>query len=395
MNFPSNVLVVGGGRWSRVLLGVLCELVPSTVNLFVQSSRNASAMEKWASMQGIESRLKVSSNFPEGLGGTRTAIIVANAASDHAKSVERALLLGAPVLVEKPIALDFVSAQRLAALAGARQTYLAASNVFLFAAYVERFSRVVSHSSEIRGLHVHWSDPQVEVRHGETKSYDPALPVYADWLPHIISVLSTLTGSGAVRCTKVDLQRGGAELAIDLMLGSTPCSILLARNGDSRRRVFQVQTAQDRASLDFSQEPGTIEIGTTSECADPLWTTRPKPLSKMLAAFLEGASSGVWDDRLDVRIGLRACDVIDQVTHLYQKALLPWLSRKVLSGEIDADFRYALSEILLSEDPHSNALLAEKLEHVSRQIKGHSQPSQSGAMREDPVAFVRSLARQM
>ena len=386
---------MGGGRWSRVILGVLCDLVPPTVGLFVHSPRNAAAMSEWAAMRGLGTRLTVASCFPEQLLGTADAVIVANAACDHEVSAERALRLGAAVMVEKPVALDFASAERLAALAGARQAHLAASNVFLFAAYVERFSRIVSRSSEIRSLHVHWSDPQVEVRHGETKSYDPALPVYADWLPHIISVLSTLTGSGAVRCSKVDLQRGGAELAIDLMLGSTPCSILLARNGDSRRRVFEVQTAQDRASLDFSQEPGTIEIGTTSECADPLWRTRPKPLSKMLTAFLEGASGGVWDDRLDVRIGLCACDAIDQVALLYRKALLPWLSRKILSGEIDADFRYALSEILLSEDPHSNAMLAERLEHVSQHIKEHARPSQSGAIREDPVALVRSLARQM
>ena len=396
MNFPTNVLVIGGGRWSRVLVGVLCELAPPAVNLFVHSPSNAAAMSEWASMRGIGTRLKVSSFFPGQLAGASSAIIVANAACDHEMSVERALCLGAPVLVEKPIALNFSSARRLAELARMQNARLAAANVFLFAGYVERFSKIVAESPGLRSVRVRWSDPRTEIRHGEAKSYDPALPVYADWLPHIISVLTALAGSRPIRCKKVNVMRGGAELEIDLMLGTTPCSIALARNGSSRKRRFEVEAGRNIATLDFSEEPGTIGLDSTSECADPCWASHPKPVSRMLTAFLEGASSGVWDDRLDVSIGLRACDVIEQVSHLYRTALLPWLSQRLLAGENDDDLRYALSEILLSEDPHSKVALAEKIEYVFHKIRMRASPfSQNGSLSDDPVGVLRSIAQQM
>ena len=74
----------------------------------------------------------------------KNAIIVVNAASDHEESVEWALGQGCPVLVEKPFCLNFFAAQRLANLALTKNRYLATAHVFLFASYVETFSKLVS-----------------------------------------------------------------------------------------------------------------------------------------------------------------------------------------------------------------------------------------------------------
>ena len=70
-----------------------------------------------------------------------------------------------------------------------RNIYLATAQVFLFASYVETFSKIIANENEIISINVLWKDPQSEKRYGEVKSYDPGLPLYLDWMPHILSIL--------------------------------------------------------------------------------------------------------------------------------------------------------------------------------------------------------------
>jgi predicted dehydrogenase len=235
---PASVAVIGGGRWARVLTEVLCGLAPPSVGISVHSLHNASLMSAWASKSGLGQRIHVSSGWPEFLSARSSAAIVTNAARDHERAIEWALSAGAPVLVEKPIALTAAASQRLANLARSRDVYFAAAHIFLFARYLENFARLVAKAGDIRSLQVLWMDPQTESRYGEKKQYDPGLPVFADWLPHVSSIVGALTPGLPQRCEKLKLLRGGAHLELELVLGEIPCSVQLARNGDRRRRII-------------------------------------------------------------------------------------------------------------------------------------------------------------
>jgi len=228
------------------LLEVICSIVPLSVKISVHSPRNATAMTKWVLSHGLERRIRVFSDYPKSISGQIGVVVVANAAHDHEKAIEWALLERLPVLVEKPVTLSATSTQRMIQLANFQKTYLATAHVFLFASYIEAFSELISDNARIDSVKVRWMDPKSESRYGEFKSYDSGLPIYADWLPHIYSILDSFMTGPAHISEILGFSRGGSDLKINLQYGQTPCVIELVRNGVSRQRVIEVTTSQKR-----------------------------------------------------------------------------------------------------------------------------------------------------
>ncbi len=294
----------------------------------------------------LQRRVLVCSEWPR-RAAEANAVIVANAARDHEEAVDWALGAEIPVLVEKPMALSAAIAQQLVDRARSGSLRLAAAHVFLFAAYVERFAALVAREKDIRSVRVCWEDPRVETRYNDEKRFDPGLPIFADWLPHVSSIVGALLPGSSHRCEELRLLRGGAHLELKLAMGSVPCSVQLIRNGERRQRVIEIAAADRPLRLDFSAEPGRITYGVTTQDADPDWNARQSPLGLMLRAFLRWAAGGRFDPRLDSEIGLRACRLIDETSPRYDAALLTWLAGRLTGpGDTDEDLRYALGEIL-------------------------------------------------
>ncbi len=393
---PEHVAVVGGGRWVRVLLEVLCGLVPPSVSISVHSPHNAQAMLVWASARGLEHRIRVSSNYPQATAGKSGAVIVANAARDHEKAIEWALSRRLPVLVEKPVTLSSAATQLMTDLAISQKTYLAAAHVFLFARYVGAFSKFVNEAGGIQAIRVQWMDPRAENRYGEAKSYDPGLTIYADWLPHVLSILGTLSPNSIQLGRRLEVLRGGAYLKMDIRLGDIPCEIELVRNGDSRQRLIEVVTREGLKSLDFAKEPGMIISAASAGCGDPAWDIESRPAAMMLRAFLQGAAGGARDERLDIGIGLHASRIIDQLSPAYHTALSAWLDKKytALGEDADTDLRYALSEILYVEDPLSSVPVEQRIEYVYRHLKETLMSSLRAEFENRPVELIRLILKQ-
>ena len=47
MHWPDSIIVIGGGRWARVLLETICNLTPVSVKIYVLSPRNHTVMAEW------------------------------------------------------------------------------------------------------------------------------------------------------------------------------------------------------------------------------------------------------------------------------------------------------------------------------------------------------------
>ena len=244
-------------------------------------------------------------------------------------------------------------------------------------------------------MRVRWMDPRSENRYGDQKHYDPSLPVFADWLPHVSSILGALTPGSPQRCTKLELQRGAAAIEIDLALGDVPCSVQLVRNGDQRKRLMEVATAKGVLQLDFSREPGTIIVDSARTNGDPDWETAGRPAACMLAAFLQWAAGGEFDSRLDTTIGLRAASVIDQSWSLYRPAQAAWLNAKLGSGEpLDEDLRYALSEMLQPNASFPASEIDRQIERVLQRFSGKDCAVWLGELgrAQDLPEFFRTIA---
>jgi predicted dehydrogenase len=392
---PDSIAIIGGGRWARVLARVLCEIVPGPVAISVHSRRNAGSMAAWVEAQGLGKRIGLSSAWPDSMPASPGAVVVANAARDHEVAVEWALSAGVPVLVEKPIAPTFAAARRLADGARASGVRLGAANVFLFARYLENFARLLADARGMESLRIEWTDPRGEERYGEPKRYDSSLPVFADWLPHVVSIAGALLPVPPEYCGSLRVERGGAALHIELTGGSVPCAVTMERNADRRRRILRARAGGEDICLDFSTEPGAITRGSSRAIGDQYWSSRRRPVARMLAAFLGWAAGGERDPRLDVEPGLRACRIIDQTSAMYRPSLLRWLNDRLAAPvSLEENLVYALTELLQADGPLPGAELDRRMDVVLARLSGADGKRWSEELTRtgDPSRLLKSLA---
>ncbi len=353
LKFPEHIIVIGGGRWAKVLLGTIIKIAPDHVQLTACSLRNSKALQEWSISQGFDNRIKVLDEYPIQPSSGLCVVIVANAVYDHEKAIVWALEQQMPVLVEKPISTCFSIAKNLINFANQKNAYFACAHVFLFASYLKAFVQLIQAQKNITTIDVFWADPAVENRHGEIKKYDPSLPVYADWLPHIMPILSVMLGNEKYIVDDIDYLEGGAHLRLHLIWGQITCKIELIRNADSRIRIFQVNTVNDKFTLNFCSEPGIIQANSITKPYDFEWTESPKPLVNMLTAFFQSASGIEIDERLDSSIGLLVAKVTDEISHIYSEHQIKWLNQELKNNSVVSEQKldYALKELILSKYP--------------------------------------------
>src|SRR5262245_49007267 len=86
---PDHIVIVGGGRWSRVFVDVLCGLVPPEVEISVHTRQGQKVMTEWVSARGLDKRIVISSDPPNDAPAGTCAAIVVNAAKDHVDAAAR------------------------------------------------------------------------------------------------------------------------------------------------------------------------------------------------------------------------------------------------------------------------------------------------------------------
>jgi predicted dehydrogenase len=344
-----RLALIGGGRWARVLAGVMLEVSPAGVQIDIHTASNATGMGEWSAHHG-RNRVRVVTGWPEFDATNRPdAVIIANAARDHTRAASVALRAGIPTLVEKPLALSERDARDLVELARRHDALLAVSRVLLFAHSLERFASQVATRAPAKCARFAWSDPKIEMRYGEAKRYDASLPVLTDILPHILPMLRAIFGRDG-EFVALTISNGGAATELRMKVASLPCSISLARNADARRRMIDVVDARGQLRLDLSEGGGRIFDGQEELDKGPAETSTPGPLVLMLRKFLECVADGTTDDRLSAATAIEDCRIADQILPVYRRKQAEWLAER-LGRQLEPDISYALSELLYGIAP--------------------------------------------
>lgn len=360
----THLAVIGGGRWARVIAKTLHQTLPPGMTLSIHSQRNVEALKVWRDSLHAGKKIIVSDVWPTLTEARGCAVIVANAARDHMSAVRRALLAGAPVLVEKPIALTAAEVKALMGLSEDKALLFAAAHVFCFAPYLQNFAKCLPSSIEIETIRIRWSDPKVEARYGEVKQYDPGVPVYADCMPHIVSILERLFPGERLILDTIQFYRGGASLILYFFLEGKMCEVSLERRAAMRERVIEVRDKQGKNyQLDFSMEPGMIYQHDDMYSADPDWESKARPMEQLLGSFLACISDGTSDARLDPNLGLSAVELIEEIKIQYDewqsKCLLQHFSE--MADILCDDLKYACGELLQRSDRLSEQEVMSKL----------------------------------
>jgi len=186
-------VIYGGGRWARTIAMVLDGILPKSDIITFCSPNNEQGLNEWIDKSDTN-RLKVVKQYPDYTCENRPiAAIVANAARMHFPATISSLYAGIPTLVEKPFAITSAEAKFLINMTKEINIPLCAGHVFSFSRYIQNFSDMVRKCGSIENINFFWSDPIVETRYGESKIYDPTITIIHDVLPHIISLIRSLT----------------------------------------------------------------------------------------------------------------------------------------------------------------------------------------------------------
>lgn len=256
------------------------------------------------------------------------------------------------MLVEKPVCLLRSRIEDLCEIADVGETVFGASHVFLFARYLQSYAASAASLGQSHSLRLIWTDGASDVRHGEKKSYDPAVTIFDDVLPHIVPIIDQLAFRD-LSLVSLDVQRGGAKLVIEALSEGRPVSLIMARNDEGRRRQIEVVTEAGPVVLDFATEPGFINILGNRENSDPLWDSAPRPLATMLTAFVAAANGAALDPRLSAHGAIAAAGLADVIRGRYFAHQAEWLEKR-LGRPLDPLVHYALAE--LSRDADSGAV---------------------------------------
>jgi predicted dehydrogenase len=340
-----RISVIGGGRWARTITSVLCGLPHRADRITLHSPSQFSGLQAWVAQPQFLGRLEAADIWPVFQAGQARpdAVIVANRVGQHFEAAAGALREGIPVLVEKPISLSVRRVKELDDIARTGGTVLAASHVFLFARYFQAYGEAVTTLGEPRSLRFVWTDGTADVVRDEAKSYDAAVTVFDDVLPHILPMIGRLQFRDCA-LRSIDVQRGGARLEIGLQSGGRPVSLVVARNDDVRRRLIEIVTDNGVATLDFANEPGTIGTSLDRRNGDPLWQTAPRPLATMLTAFLNAVEGDRLDPRLSLALAAATASLAGGIRGPYVEHQARWLEAR-LGEPLDAALHYALAEL--------------------------------------------------
>jgi hypothetical protein len=346
-SFPEHIILFGGGRWAKVYLEVLVQILPKDTFISVFSPNNYQGMKQWIEKTIGKQRVVAVAELPEPEQNIYTVVLVVNRMKDHANRITWAIENNLPVLVEKPVCPDYSTALTLDLLAADSGQCLAASHIFLFSTYLENFKKVISKSiEEVQTVSIDWCDTNSEIRYNETQSYDSAVPVYLDCFPHIISILSYLFNTPEFELCEINVSRGGAELQLQLLINHTcHCDVRIERNSNYRKRKISVTSSVDNLILDFSSEPGFIMANGEENSADPEWLINEKPLAKMLKQFFNNIKSENLDARLGMSLAIEGLRLINEIEPLYRQNLSDWFEKQMPHSQDNADIKYAMTEI--------------------------------------------------
>lgn len=316
-DFPSDVGIVGGGRWALQHAYALLDVLPISARLHVLSEANP---DGWIQFQAglppdLQSRLTHARSLGEICDGPVGMVVVARMARDHAEATIQLLKSGKRVLVEKPFALNAFDAERVINAAGRDQC--AVSLPFLYASYLDRFVEQTAPLGAVRSVKIAWHDGGAEIRHGSAKRFDPSVNVVVDAFAHVWCLLVRVGVHAGLELTSVGVAAGGSVVMMALRSGNSSIEVSLKRNSEARKRLLVIEGDTGIAELDFSSEPGRAHVrGSAVDVGSGFGSPLRRMLGAAHRAFAEGRSLGpqaVAAILAPTRIALSAADKVREL----------------------------------------------------------------------------------
>jgi len=299
---PLHAAVVGAGRWGRILCEVLSQLAPDVETVTLVATRNIDASRAWLAERqasGAFGNVRLAAKLDQALSDTRIEMaVVARLACEHYRTTRQLLEAGVHVLVEKPFTATAAEARELIALANARGLRLAVGYEFMYSRALHHF-RDTLHTTlpRVRKLSCVWQDVHGVEKWGSRKNPDPSMNVVSDLYPHLLSELMLLFGERPVRLHALESRDGARHAQLRLSLGDIAVDITLDKHATRARRSITAEADNGRRlELDYTSEPGWLELDGERLPADPMATRHAPSLRAELSYFI----AHIRDSNVDI-----------------------------------------------------------------------------------------------
>lgn len=189
-NIKNNVIVIGGGRWAKI---ILIELISNFQNIdkIIVITRNKKIIEELPS-NVLKKKLYLRKNLNNINLKKITHAIVVNKNKDHFLTSKRIIENNINILVEKPLVSKVKEYEKLKKLSQKKRKFIHVSTPYFFAYYFFFIKKFITNKSS--ELFFEWHDPKKDKRHGILKKYDKSITYLEDTTYHIYGILNCIFG---------------------------------------------------------------------------------------------------------------------------------------------------------------------------------------------------------
>jgi hypothetical protein len=247
-------------------------------------------------------------------------------------------------------------------------TIACTSNVYLFSGAIARYAEQMERSVDGLSIAVEWLDNlSTRVLGGNHVFYDDSVPIYNDWLPHIVSILDYVE-LWPMSLDYLELDHGGASVTLKCSSYQNSCEIKLSRHELVKSRTLRVKSpAGMSTAVDFTAEPGALYRNSELMADNSRGQHSAGPLSKMLTSFISVIEGIGTDSKLDLDMALRAAQFIDTVEPRYLTAQKLWVERHCDRFKVPTKgIIYAVTERMQAKGRMSEARLGRELRDFRR-----------------------------
>jgi hypothetical protein len=298
----NQLVIVGGGRWSRQIIKILVNKIKIKNNIICITNKKNFFFKKWIKNYKFKNKIILEKKIPENESRNSLAIIC-NSTYKHYQSVILALNKNYNVFIEKPISENLSQAKSIYRIGKKLKKKIYCSNVYRYSTYLKKFINYIS-NKKINNIEIIWHDKLNEYRYGELKKHDAKMPIYFDVLFHIFSLLDIYFKDKKYlirSIKKVFFERNKALLSFKAK--SIKINIDLDNKAKKRLRLLIFKNLNYRYIINFSENEGQFIIFNNRCCIyNKKYSNVKYPLFLMLNKILSDISKNITKVPFEVNI---------------------------------------------------------------------------------------------
>jgi predicted dehydrogenase len=305
----THLYIIGGGRWARVVLTEAVKIQGGNLKIIIVSSKNHKFMKEWLRDFVSTTDVTVISYLPKTVH-SRSFFYVLNETNERYDTLSRLLKFQSPVLVEKPLGLNYDDVNHMISLYESKQVPLLSSSVFKFLDSGSALKNLLE-KYQLRSIVVNWFDPNNEYKFGEEKKYETVVSPYLDTLSHILSLLDGIIGDSNFKFIDFKNNLGEFNLILE-MSESIRVEVHSSRISPSRVRLIDFLTSTGKVQYDFSGDE-TINVFNGTVLISNQMYVKTSSIQKMLRTFLSVVNHESVDSRFSHTSNLKALQISHEI----------------------------------------------------------------------------------